>query len=106
KGVTPHRNVVKGSQGVPGGTTAGYGRIKTGVPSWSSGSKCASDHSDTRTQPAETLRPIEDGSFVPWIASWLPPDHLEGRRGWIPLIPNANDPSGLPAPNGTRSVTT
>ena len=57
------------------------------------------------THPALTLRPIDDGSLVPWIASWFPPDHPAGRRGWMPLIPNANEPRALPAPNGTRSVT-
>ena len=56
----------------------------------------ASAHSLTRTHPAEALVPIDDGSFVPWIASWLPPVHPAGRCGWIPLIPNANVPSALP----------
>ena len=52
----------------------------------------ASACSLTRTQPALALRPIVQGLLVPWIASWLPPDHPVGSRGWIPLIPNANEP--------------
>ena len=66
----------------------------------------SSAHSLTRTQPAEALVPIEDGALVPWIASWFPPLHPAGRRGWIPLIPKANVPNALPDGNGTRSVTT
>jgi hypothetical protein len=57
-------------------------------------------------QPADALVPMVEGEFVPWIASWSPPDHPGGNRGWIPLIPNANEPRYEPAANGTRSVTT
>ena len=39
-----------------------------------------------------TERPIDEGSFVPWIASWLPPLQPAGSRGWMPEMPNANVP--------------
>ena len=68
--------------------------------------KASSAPSETLMQPAETLSPIDEGAFVPWIASWSPPLQPAGRRGWMPLIPNANDPSDDPAEKGTRSVTT
>src|SRR5918994_6315951 len=79
--------------------------MTTGVPWESSGFSLARVLSDTRMQPALALRPIDDGWFVPWIASWFPPDQPSGRRGWMPLMPNAKDPSELPEGNGTRSVT-
>lgn len=41
----------------------------TGVPYLSSGRNRANVDSDTRTHPALTFRPIDDGSLVPWIAS-------------------------------------
>ncbi len=84
---------------------AGYAWMITGVPYSSSGSSRSRVVSETRTHPALTLRPIDEGLFVPWIASWFPPDQPAGRRGWMPLIPNANDPRALPAEKGTRSVT-
>ena len=62
-------------------------------------------HAETRMHPADAAVPIDHGSFVPWIASWSPPDQPGGRCGWIPLMPNANAPYELEAGNGTLSVT-
>src|SRR5687767_7947599 len=76
----------------------------TGVPYRSSGISRSSVASDTRTQPALALRPIDDGLLVPWIASWFPPVQPAGSRGWMPLMPNANVPYEPPE-KGTRSVT-
>ena len=74
--------------------------MTTGVPSFSSGSSRWRVRSLTRMHPALAERPIEDGSLVPWIASWFPPLQPAGRCGWIPEMPNANEPSGPPAENG------
>ena len=64
----------------------------TGVPYTSNGISRSSVDSETRTHPALTLCPIDEGLFVPWIASWFPPDQPAGSRGWMPLMPNANVP--------------
>ena len=61
---------------------------------------------ETRRQPAEAAVPSDDGEFVPWMASWSPPDQPAGRLGWWPESPNAYQPKGPPgSPVAIGSVT-
>src|SRR5690348_10648317 len=89
----------------PEGGLRRYFEMTTGVPRRTSGFSSRSARCDTHRHPAETDLPIDDGRFVPWIASWSPPLHPDGRCGWIPDSPNANDPYELERGNAMRSVT-
>jgi hypothetical protein len=44
----------------------------TGVPATASGKTCLRIAFGRRTQPFDTFRPIDQGSFVPWIATGPP----------------------------------
>src|SRR5207248_8210626 len=55
------------------GRASTHGRIRTGVPSGSTCSSLRITAFETRTQPWLALRPSNQGSFVPWIATWPSP---------------------------------
>jgi hypothetical protein len=68
------------STGVPAGVAV-KSRRKTGL--------C------TRMQPFETGRPIDQGSFVPWIATGPPCTHpvSTGEKAEIPIAPGPYGPA-------------
>src|SRR5438445_9503199 len=87
-------------------SSASYRWMTTGVPRRRKRLRVPSAAAETRRHPAGAAVPIEDGLFVPWIASWSPPLQPAGRLGWWPESPNAYQPNGpYGSPVATRSVT-